>query len=225
MHLYPLALVAGLLPLATINATYLLSASFGHVAWCIPYLDSCTSISATGRYPPAYFVFKGAMIPAAVILMAYWLLNVHWLKQLGCCHKNWQRALTLLGIAAGSGLIVYAVLLGSIPPEYRVPRHTGVIAFFGFSFFAQLLITWLIDQRPPMGSHYSGHLRWLKILLSLDMVLGLATVIAGFVIPDLYSQIDNAVAWNFTLLLCLHIMLTADLWRRTDFRFNFSAKP
>ncbi|MGD9661418.1 MAG: hypothetical protein AB7U63_09095 [Porticoccaceae bacterium] len=224
MRLYRLAYVAGLLPLATINATYLLSASYGHVDWCIPYIDSCTSISATGRHPPAHFVFKGLMIPAAVVLMAYWVLAVSWLKQLGCAHNNWQRALTVLGVGAGAGLIVYAVLLGSIPPEYRVPRHTGVIAFFGFTFFAQLLITWLLDQRPAIHSDYGRHLWWLKALIAVDMVLGLATVIAGFVIPDLYSQIDNAVAWNFTLLPCLHIVLSADLWRRTDFRFNFSAK-
>jgi hypothetical protein len=66
MRLFPLAYAAGLMP------------------WCIPYIDSCTSISATGREPPAFFVFKALMIPAAMLLMAYWLLNARWLRQLGC---------------------------------------------------------------------------------------------------------------------------------------------
>lgn len=224
MRLYPLAYIAGLLPLLTIHLTYMLSASHGQVPWCVPYIHSCTSISATGRLPPAYFVFKGLMVPAAVVLVTYWLLNARWLRQLGCIRRGWQNTLVTLGLLAGAGLIFYSVLLGSIPPQYRVPRHTGVIAFFGFTFFAQLLITWLATQRPIVHHRCPRQLLWLRVLIAIDLLVGLGTVILGFINPQAYDATNNAVAWSFTLLLCVHICICAELWRRTDFCLLFSTK-
>ena len=55
MHIAPLALITGLLPLVCVHTTYLIAASHGHVPWCVPYWDSCTSISATGRQLPETF--------------------------------------------------------------------------------------------------------------------------------------------------------------------------
>lgn len=225
MRLYPLAYVAGLLPLVTINLTYLLSASHGQVPWCIPYIDSCTSISATGRLPPAYFAFKGLMIPAAMVLMLYWLLNASWLRQLGCPGVKWQRVLIGLGFLAGAGLIFYSVMLGSIGPEYRKPRHTGVLAFFGFTFFAQLLITWLAHQIPTLVQRFGRRLLCLKILMLADLAFGITNIAIGFISPALYDRVNDAFAWNFTLLLCLHVFLTAGLWRGTDWRLAFAVKP
>jgi len=221
VKLYPLAYLAGLLPLATIHLTYLLAASHGQVDWCVPYIDSCTSISATGREPPAYFVFKGLMIPAALVLMGYWLLSAQWLKALGCGRRGWLSALTALGVLAGAGLILYSVMLGSIGAEYRQLRHTGVLAFFGFTFFAQLTTTWLAATTPGLEKNFPRRLLALQWLLLVDLVLGLANVLAGFVSPDFYDRINDAMAWNFTLLLCLHVILTAELWRATGWRLSF----
>jgi len=66
--------MTGLVPIVAIHSTYLVSALQGHVPWCFPYFESCTSISATGRHGAAYFLFKGTMIPAAMLLMAFWFL-------------------------------------------------------------------------------------------------------------------------------------------------------
>jgi len=185
MRLYPLAYAAGLLPLLSINITYLLAASHGQVPWCFPYLDSCTSISATGRVSPAYYVFKGLMIPAAMVLMAYWLLNARWLKTLGSQHRGWLAALIGLGVLASVGLIFYSLMLGAIGPEYRQQRHTGVLAFFGFTFFAQLLITWLAHQIPRLRTRCARRLHSMAILMFADLLLGLANVLIGFTDPAL----------------------------------------
>ena len=224
MRLYPLALLAGLLPIVCIHLTYWLAASHGQVPWCFPYIDSCTSISATGREPPAFFVFKGVMIPAAVLLIGYWIINAMWLRTLGSDRKNWLRALKALGVLAGGGLIFYSVYLGSIGPEYRQYRHTGVLTFFGFSFFAQLVITWLLGTIAGIREAHPLGLKLLQGLMLLDLLVGLANVIIGFVDPAFYDTINNAFAWNFTLLLCLHVLATGELWRRTELALSFRVK-
>jgi len=223
MRLYPLAWLAALLPLATINLTYLLAASHGQVDWCVPYIHSCTSISATGREPPAYFVFKGLMIPAAVLLMFYWLLCATWLRTLGCRHGRWRALVVGLGILGGGGLIFYSLMLGWIGDIYRFHRQTGVTAFFAFSFFSQLVVTWLLEKRPQIHRDFARQMRWLRINIALIWLLGLASIAIGYINPDLYKRSDDAIAWNFTLLLCCHILITGDLWRRSGWRLSFAA--
>ncbi len=228
MRLYPLAYMAGLLPLLTINLTWLLAADAGQVAWCIPYIESCTSISATGRSPPASFVFKGLMIPAALLLMLYWLLNAQWLRQLGSRQRNWHNALVALGLLAGPGLIFHVLLLGEDSALYRQPRHWGVAVFSVCTFFAQVLFTALLQRlplrQPGLRRRVRRRLLWLWLLLLLDILIGLANVLSGQLSPTLYAALSNAFAWNFMLLLCLHVILTADLWYRTDWRATLSTK-
>lgn len=82
ISLWWLALEAGLMPLLTIHATFAIAAVEGHTSWCIPYWGSCSSISRTGRHGTAYFVFKGVMLPAALLGVLFWWLNRLWLLQL-----------------------------------------------------------------------------------------------------------------------------------------------
>jgi len=48
--LWWLALAAALSLLLTIHDTFVIAVFEGYISWCIPYWDSCTSISRTGRY-------------------------------------------------------------------------------------------------------------------------------------------------------------------------------
>lgn len=213
--LHPVAWVAGLLPLLTIHLCYVLSAAAGQVPWCIPYLNNCTSISATGREPPAYFVFKGLMIPAAVAMMAYWALAAAWLRGLGCRRTAWHAVLVVLGLSAGVALIFYTLVLGWIGPGYRLQRHTGVTAFFGCTFLAQLLFVWLLEQRPAVTQGFRPLLRTMQALAGLTLVLGLVNVFVAYAVPQVYRRLDDSMAWTFTLLLCMNVMACAELWRRS----------
>jgi hypothetical protein len=56
-----IALLCGLVPLLTVHVCYVLSASAGVIPTCSPYLDGCTSISATGRHGWGYVLFKAGM--------------------------------------------------------------------------------------------------------------------------------------------------------------------
>jgi hypothetical protein len=222
MPLYPVAWAAGLLPLLTIHLCYVLAATYGQVPWCIPYVDSCTSISATGREPPAYFVFKGLMIPAAMVMMAYWMLAAAWLRELGCRRRIWRGVLLVLGLLAGVALIFYALVLGWIGPGYRQQRETGVTAFFGFTFLAQLLLLWLLEQRPRIALAFPRLVRTLEWLAGLMLALGLASVFVAYAVPQVYRRLDNAMAWNFTVLLCVNVLVCAELWRRSGWQASFS---
>src|SRR5690606_12733891 len=82
MNLRLVALLAALLPFAAVHLTWLVAASYGLVEWCNPYLDSCKSISATGRHPPASYLFRATMLPAAAVLALYWWCNYSWLRWL-----------------------------------------------------------------------------------------------------------------------------------------------
>lgn len=215
MKLFTLAYVAGLLPLLTINITYLVAASHNQVDWCVPYLESCTSISATGRLPPASFVFKSLMIPAAILLAIYWQLNSHWLDKLGSSFKGSQRAIAILGAVAAAALIMHAVFLGATGADYRKLRHLGVFLFSGLTLAAQVLLTRLLNRLASIKIRFGRQLFWLSGLLLMDLLLGVASVMIQLFDANAYDAISDAFAWNFILLLCLHNLLIADLWRKT----------
>ncbi|MDX1757224.1 MAG: hypothetical protein R3175_14300 [Marinobacter sp.] len=211
--LWWVALAAALIPLVTTHTTYLVSALEGHVSWCIPYWDSCTSISRTGRQGTSYFIFKGAMIPAAVAGALFWLLNGRWLRQLGAQGASvaW---LTWLGFGACVGLVIYTLVLGHIGETYFAIRRVGVILYFSLTYIAQLLIS----SRLRSIAHWYPQGQRLLWLCELTLAIGILSVILQGVVPALYDDIENAFEWTFALLINLHALWVAVLWRRSDFR-------
>lgn len=211
--LWWVALAASLIPLLTFQTTYVVSALEGHVPWCVPYWDSCTSISRTGRYGTSYFIFKGTMMPAAVAGAVFWLLNGRWLRQLGAQGASvaW---LTWLGFGACLGLVIYTLVLGHIGETYFAIRRVGVILYFSLTFIAQLLIS----SRLRLLPHWSRQGQRLLWLCELTLAIGIVSVILQGVVPDVYDNIDDAFEWTFALLINIHALWVAMLWRRSDFR-------
>ena len=125
-----LALLSAVVPFLAVQLSYLLSASTGYVDWCFPYIDSCTSISATGRKPPASYLFRATMLPSAVVMMAYWWLNHAWMASLqrerGQLRPWSNRWMLILGIVACVGLIMYVTVLGERGEAWRTQRRVGV---------------------------------------------------------------------------------------------------
>src|SRR5690606_26179245 len=119
------ALATWLLPLLTVHASYLLSATAGLIPLCIPYIDGCTSISASGRYGWAYFLFKAGMLPAAVFIGAFWWLCRHWLLILGDRDGPALKAIAAVGLLAAVFLALYTVFLGSRGEFYSFMRRFG----------------------------------------------------------------------------------------------------
>ena len=218
MSLWWLALAAGLIPLLTIHATFSVSVLEGHVSLCMPYWDSCTSISRTGRYGTSYFIFKGTMLPAAVLGILFWWLNGRWLRQLGV-HTRGVLWLPWLGLIACLALGVYTLALGHAGDGFHLMRRIGVVLYFSLTFICQLLIS----------AGLRSHLLWrhtgsrLLNLCQLTLGVGILSVILNGVVPDFYSRKDDAFEWILALLINLHALWLAWLWRKSHFRVRLWA--
>lgn len=217
LPLWWVALITALIPFVALHTTYLVSAIEGYVDWCLPYWQHCASISATGRHGTAYFLFKGAMIPAAVFGALFWLLNGRWLRQLGArgVALSW---LKWLGFGACVGLVIYSVVLGHIGDTYHTIRRIGVVLYFALTYIAQLLVSGSL-RSVPAWQRQGQRLLWLS---QLTLAIGMLSVILQGAAPQLYERIDDAFEWTFALLINLHALWVALLWRQSGYRMQLS---
>lgn len=225
------ALACAVLPFVAVHIAYLLAAQHGFVDWCNPYLDSCTSISATGRRPPASFVFKGVMLPSAMIIAVYWWLQWRWLTQFTTQHRRaaWMLG---LGVIASLGLVLYVVVLGEVGDWLRLQRRIGTILFFSFTFLAQLLLAACLsrygaDGQSPRTRRLVTIGRWMLRICVLMLALGIFSVIIQSISEDWHDAIEDALEWQLALLLQLNFLLGAWQWRRADWvlRFEETSNP
>jgi hypothetical protein len=211
--LWPLALTAALLPLLGMHGSYLIAASEGHVPWCLPYWDGCTSISATGRQLPEKVFFKLLMMPAAVTAAVYWVAMAAWLRAMGVDRSRCVLVLSS-GLIGSAFWLLYGAALGEVGDLWQAVRRAGIVVFFGLTFVAQL---------ASCGSLH-GHLRfrtedpgrsWVHAqlrLCQLMLAIGLLSVLLDATWRA-YDTVEDAFEWVLALLLEVHVALTAGLWR------------
>jgi len=216
----PLAFGCGLLPIVIVHLCYALSIRGGFTASCIPYIDGCVSISATGRQGWGYFLFKAGMLPAAVLIAAFWLLATRYLRVLGDSGPA-LRALVFLGIASAVFLALYTTFLGHKGDVYHLLRRFGVSLALGLGYLAQLLFAWrlAIAHRRGSGAVPIRLLRGLQTLLAVLLLLGLGSIPVSNFVAD-KDPIENAIEWTFCLLLWSLYLLTGYAWRRTGYRLT-----
>ncbi len=217
-----LPLIAGLLPLATYHLCFVISASVGHLPWCNPYIDSCTSISATGRQVPEMLVFKGLIIPAAIIIAAFWVIATHWLQQFGA---QWDNQTThwmgRLGTTAALFLVIYTVALGIEHDAYRTLRRVGALLSFTLTYLAQLLLT--LQLRKMQRAFPSQLPAWPIPVLSGICAVLIATGVVSLLLDGFYpgyDQIEDAFEWGFALLLNVYFVAFYFVWRALGVRIG-----
>jgi hypothetical protein len=217
MNVRLIALLAALLPFFAVHATYLVAASHGLVDWCNPYLDSCTSISATGRKPPASYLFRALMLPSAVLLMAYWWLNHIWLEALQCgTGRQYRRAnkwMLGLGLLACIGLIMYVSVLGERGDAWATQRRVGTILFFSFTFIAQLLLLAQLRRLQVPGVR-PGLLSLMWLVCATLLGAGVLTVVLDAWCAAWYQTVEDTFEWVLTLLLQSNFLLGYFVWRQ-----------
>lgn len=199
-----IALFLGIVPAVVINLNYLLAASEGYVPWCVPYWDSCTSISRTGREGTAFFFFKATMLPIALAYAWYWVLSQRTLESLGYQRKT----IRYLGLGAVSAFVIYVLALGLIGDNYQLVRRIGIIFYFAFTYLCQLLIIYQLYQLRV-------HLWGLRTQLQLSVLvlgLGLLTVVLDLIL-DNYDDMEDAFEWNLALLVHGNFLLNWWGWR------------
>ena len=194
-----IASIIFLVPIITISISYVISAFYGYVDWCLPIMDGCTSISKVGRYGISFYLYKILVIPS-VILMIYF-----WLKVYLDVYKN--ILLLLLSFIACTFLIIYLIALGFDGPIYRFMREIGIFAFFVFMPICQI---WLTISTPSEIIKTKFFL-YLLILLFIGFCF-----VYFYILPMDNDNYENIIEWNFAFGIFFFFPIFAYSIRETN---------
>jgi hypothetical protein len=228
MLLRALPLIVGLLPIFTVFTSYWIGIRTADLPSCNPFFDGCTSVSATGRHAPASYLFKGVMLPQSILLAAYWLLNVAWLRAMSGKSTNDRRighAVGVLGVTGSLFLILYVTFLGSAAPYYEFMRRYGVYMYFALNVFAQIgLAMRVLPVVRTLGIPHIVTLTKLQLLLAwIPFGLGALNLILKATLED-SGAAENRIEWIFAMQMQLYFLITWFSWRATRFSASFSAQ-
>lgn len=227
LPLWPLALLAALLPAAAALLALWLSVRAGLVPACNPFIDGCVSISRAARHDLPNHVFRALMLPAATLQGLVWLLASRWLRAaLGSTAG--LRALAPLGLMAAVALVLYASFLGTEGPIYRGLRQYGTVVYFGFTCLCLLLagdgiVRLAASGRLALPRGLPPALQALAVLL---VALGLVNaIVAALFDAALKARIENVAEWWGALLFVLGFGALAAIWWRLDLRITLAPPP
>jgi hypothetical protein len=211
-----LAWLAAILPFVAANLAYLISASAELVPWCVPYLEGCTSVSRAARSGLANPVFRGIMLPYAVVMALYWWLTSEWLRGFAPKRARLRRVMLTFGLLASLFLVLYATFLGVEGHIYQWMRRYGITIHYSSTIISQFLLMSVLARDPRLP----GWLRGSKVgLCAVMLVLGLASIPLQNFAADRDAAM-NALEWSYSLLMLAFFPLTGEAWRRTGFRFR-----
>ncbi len=222
-----LALATGLLPFVVVHIAFIASAIQGYIPSCNPYLDGCASISASGRHGFSYIFFKMGMIPAALLLAAFWVICRLWLLQLGDKNILVLWLVAICGVVSAVFLVLYTVYLGSEGDFYPFMRRIGVIVYFAFSYLAQLLLLARLQrlQMQKLSALPRFVLTGKTMLVGGLMIFGLASIpVRNFVDDQLVDKdrVENIIEWWFSLMMVGYYFLTWFAWRVCNIRLHMT---
>lgn len=228
MLLRLLPLIAGFAPIFAAHVSYLIAIRAGVLTACFPYIHGCTSISATGRYPPASFLFKSIMMPESILLAVYWLFSVAWLRALERAagrNRLSGSVIASLGVAGGFFLIVYLTFLGTEGPAYDFMRRYGVYLYFACTVFAQLgLAGKVMSVSAALDLPRVARITHYQLGLALiPFAIGILNLILKAVLVDA-TQAERIIEWIFALLMHAYFLLSYFSWRATGFDASFSVE-
>lgn len=212
MFLRALPLVVAITPLLGINIAYWIGASNDVLPSCIPYLDGCTSISSTGRFPPGDRFFRAALLPQAALLAFTWYFAVLWLKSVKPDARSGPAVLAS-GVIGAMALVLYVSYLASKDPFYEIMRSYGIYLYFGGTALAQLVLSLSLER-----SLLQRAMVWVT---ATPWVLGLVNFAQKYVLGTLNSN-ENRIEWIASLLMQVWFVLLWIAWRRT--RFNVDVR-
>lgn len=218
----PLNLAAAIVPVAAILTAFYLSAQAGKIPMCNPFIDGCSSISATGREPPGALLFRAVQLPYAVVLAVIWTLTVFWLRSLGAVSKGMARWILVCGLTGAAALVVYVTFLGTTTPIYSFMRRFGIYFYFLGTALAQLLTTLRIRVVADEWQ-LTGVTRFMLVAVLLPFVLGIANLAQKAVVanPDPF---ENAIEWIASLSMQAWFLGLYVAWKRTGFTVRADTK-
>ena len=202
-------LATALLPMATIHVCFLVSLLEGHFDACNPYWMDCVSISKSGRYGSAYWVFKAGMLPTAVLLVIFWFQSKRWLSLLDL---SLPRAFSYLALTGSVSLSAYTLALGHAGDEFRLIRRAGVMLFIFCEFLCQLLTARALLAHADLYKDGINLIRFSALIL----LLAIFSLVLNMTIENYYDRLENMFEWWLMMLLLVHLILLSRVKQRYE---------
>ena len=222
MNVRAIPLATAIVPLVGIHLCYLLAASFGHVPWCNPYVDGCTSISKASRGAPEVYVYRATMIAAGVLMVLYWRLTADWLSSLGQAIDGLTRSLCIVGAMSAICLVLNAAMLGADGDAARSLRRIWVATFVAGTFVAQWGLT--LRMRKLVHERQLHSLRrvcgYKTVVCTLVAIYGLA----GAALMTTEHPFRDALEWHAVRALLVFFLLSYFAWQSSAFEARFSVR-
>lgn len=203
-----LLLITALAPIIGVNLAYWIGVAYDNLPSCIPYIDGCTSISSTGRYPPGDRLFRAVMLPQAVLLAVTWYVTTLWLRVVRPDATRATRTTLVAGLLGALALIVYVSYLASNDPFYQIMRSYGIYLYFIGTIVAQIAVSLAMEP--------SRLRRIMLAIVATPFILGLYNFIQKEFIDDLNS-IENRIEWIVAVLMHVWFLALLVAWRRSRF--------
>ena len=213
----------GIIPLLAITVAHWLGVDAGFLPGCIPYIEGCTSISATGRHPPGSFLFRAVELPFAAFLAILWYLVAGWLKALGET-PSLPRWILVCGLTGALALVIYTTFLGTHEPLYEFMRRFGIYFYFAGTMLAQLFAS-LAFNRYSKLTPAPGLLRLARSMLALTLlpvILGILNLVLKNLLDDT-NRVENRIEWIVALMMQAWFVLLYLAWRKTGFGIAVTA--
>ena len=205
----------GIAPAIGVSLAYWLGVSNEVLPACIPLIDGCTSISATGRYMPGSLLFRAIMLPQAIVLAMLWYLSSKWLSALSDVDRS-DKILLAFGLFGALALVTYVTFLGTKAPFYELMRRFGIYFYFLGTAVAQLslalsLLKVAADRADAVLRRYSI---MMLCLCGLPFALGVLLSFLKGVLenPDFA---ENRIEWIAALFMQAYFVVLYLAWRST----------
>ena len=214
-----LPLLAGLLPLLAAYLAFGIGVIADVLPPCIPFIDGCASISATGRNPPGSYLFRAIMLPHAIFLLMTWYFAVLWIRALDpSARRSTMSGIHISGIVSAIALILYVTFLGTTEPFYELMRRFGIYLFFLAMAVAELLVVLALLRAPRVvgDAAMKRMAQVMLILCLLPFALGVLNLYLKAKLADADVS-ENVIEWIAATLMHGYLIVMYFMWRSSGF--------
>jgi hypothetical protein len=208
-----LPLIAGIGPVLGVSLAYWLNIQGGSLPSCMPLLDGCTSISATGRYMPGSMPFRAVMLPQAAFLAILWWVCADWIRQIAP-QSRIANAVVISGVVGAIALVLYVTFLGTEQPFYEFMRRFGIYFYFLGTVISQLLLTLAMPT-----SRLRTAMLW---IIGTPFLLGVINLLQKALLEQ-SDKIENGIEWTAALLMQVWFVLLYVAWRKSGLDVSVKA--
>lgn len=216
LPIWPLPLIAGLLPALGSLIALALSIHLDLIPACNPFFEGCVSVSRAARYHLGNHVFRAMTLPGAALQGLTWIVVAFWLRPLAPGHRRSLRVLPWLGVIAAIAFIAYGTFLGTEGQTYRWLRANGTVIYFGFTCIAMIVAGGALREaavahRIAAPWRTDVALLWLAGAL---VTLGVVNATLGPMFDaQLKDRIENVTEWWAALIFTVVFVVLAAVLR------------